>query len=97
MPEDEIGRLTLRQFDALLERKTINDRRERLNTGIITAAIINSNGGHNGKAVSPLEFVPGLGKQEAGDVAGAPDLTTMTPNEQQNYLLAMFGKREIRR
>lgn len=89
LPDKEIGKLNLMEYDALVERKRASDNRERFNAGIIAAAIINSVGGVDGKAVSPVEFVPDY-KQIAK--AQEIDLTTMTPIEQRDYLLNTFGK-----
>lgn len=85
MPEHEVGRLTLAEYDALLERKRAQDDRVALNAGIIAAAVINSQGGFNGKAAKPSDFVPSL--QEPG----VNDLRELSPEEQKAYFFSMFG------
>lgn len=85
MPEHEVGRLTLAEYDALLERKRAQDERVQLNAGIIAAAVINSQGGFNGKAAKPSDFVPSL------QAPGVNDLSELSPEAQRDYFFAMFG------
>lgn len=75
-----------------MKRKEMDDDRQRLDAGIIAAAIINNiAGGVNGKAVSALDFVPRL-KAAAGLVEDPYDLTRMSPDEQQRYFMALFSR-----
>lgn len=101
MPEVEIGSLTLRQFEALIDRKTADDNRLRLNAGIVAAALYNTAPGDpNRKPVSPLQFVPGMAVQaEQADAkaSGAPDMRLMDAVQQRDYLLRVLNKRSVRR
>lgn len=95
LSDRDIGSLTCLEYDALINRKRENDNRLRLNAGLIAAAIYNAApfGDEDRKAVSPLEFVPELKER----LAPTPvDMTEMTPEEQRDYLFAVFGKRVIR-
>lgn len=87
LPDDEIGRLTLAQYEALVARKRVQDNKDRLNAGIVAAAVINAFRAEGQKPISPLEFVPDWKDLAANS---APDLTTMSPEEQKNYLMSMF-------
>jgi len=84
VPEHEVGRLTLAEYDALLQRKRAQDERVQLNAGVIAAAVINSQGGFNGKPAKPSDFVPSLQDQ-------VRDLTELSAEEQKAYIFAMFG------
>lgn len=75
-------------------RKRTADNMTRLNAGIVAAAIINSFRAENAEPVSPLAFVPDWDKK-----TGPTDLTTLSPEEQKNYLMSMFmgaGKRNMK-
>jgi len=65
LSDAEFGRLTLEQFDGLLERKREQDKLAFLQAGIVAASIYNANPfrGQGAKAVDPLDFVPGYQKQ----------------------------------
>lgn len=90
LPEDDIGTLTLREFDALLQRARARDNRERLNAGIVAACVLNSAmGDPNRKPAHPLDWVPDWKPK-------TPDLTQMSPEEQKWYLMNMFTKRTMR-
>lgn len=87
-----MGQLNLLEFDALMKRKEMDDDRHRLDSGIVAAAIVNNlGGGKDGRAVSALDYVPRL-KQAAEAFRDPYDLTEMTPDEQQRYLMALFSK-----
>jgi len=90
LPEDEIGQLTMREFDALMKRKRDAMNHARLNVGIVAATILNSApfADPNRKPCDPRDFVPDWRAPEA-------DLTCMTPEEQKMYLMNMFMKRSI--
>ena len=93
LTDDEVGGLTVLQYEALLSRKQENDNRLRLNAGFVAAAIYNAApfGDGERKAVSPLDFVPEWqGRAQAEKVI---DLREMTPEEQRDYLFSIFGKR----
>jgi hypothetical protein len=96
LPDAEIGYLTLAQFDELLKRKKLEDNLLRLNAGIVAAAVINSFRAKDTEPISPLQFVPDW-KDKVKN--GPPDLRDMTPEEQKNYMMAMFmggGKRNMK-
>ncbi len=95
IPEDEVGQLNLLEYDALMRRKQANDNRERLNAGIIAAAINNCApfGDPDREAVSPLDYVPDW--KHIAEAQRAGDITKMTPEQQQEYLFSMFGKRAV--
>jgi hypothetical protein len=88
LPEDEVGRLTLAEYDALIKRKEAEDNRAQLNAGIVAAAVYNTMaGGIDGKAVMPHDFVPALKQAES-----VWDMRELTPEEQKAYIFRMFGK-----
>ncbi len=90
--EDEIGQLNLLEYDALMKRKEMDDDRQRLDAGIVAAAIVNNlGGGVNGKAVSALDYVPRL-KAAVGEADDPYDLTKMSPDQQQRYFMALFSR-----
>jgi hypothetical protein len=62
-----------------------------LNAGIVAASVYNASPARDpkGDPVSPLEFVPELKKA----LDDSRDLRKMTPEEQRDYMLAIFGKR----
>lgn len=57
---DEFGRLTLAQFEALLDRKMEEHRRSMLCAGVVASTVANSApfGDPKRKAISPMDFVP---------------------------------------
>ncbi len=95
LSEWDTGGLNLKEYDALLRRKQMEMNHERLNAGIIAAAVYNAAPfqGEERKTVSPLEFVPQW-KQESE--SQEHDLTKMSPEEQRDYLFNLFGKRVTR-
>jgi hypothetical protein len=58
--------LSYRQFDALLERKNEEFRKQRFCAGIVAAMVANSamTRGENSKAMTALDFVPEWNKEE---------------------------------
>ena len=68
----------------------MEDDKARLNAGFVYAAVLNSAWGDpSRRAAQPTDIVPSMMKH--GDV----DLTQMTPEEQQSYLMReFFGKRK---
>jgi hypothetical protein len=95
LSDREIGKLNLKEYDALLKRLHFRDNLSRLNAGIIASAVYNAAPGDGKrKALSPLEFVPDwkdkIESQER-------DMTKMTPEEQRDHLFSIFGKKAIRR
>lgn len=83
------------EYDHLVKRKRANDNRERLNAGIIAAAIINmARDPDKSEPVSGLDFVPDWKHMAEAQRAG--DLTKMTPEQQQAHMLSMFGKRNVK-
>jgi hypothetical protein len=95
LSERETGSLNLKEYDALLRRKQTEMNHERLNAGIVAAAVYNAapSTNENRKAVSPLDFVP---QWKAEVESEEHDLTKMTPEEQRDYLFNLFGMRVIR-
>jgi hypothetical protein len=96
LSDDEIGQLNFLEYDALLKRKHMADDRLRLNAGYIYAAIYNTalTGDPNREAKQPEDIVPSMAKP-----TGPPDLRTMKPEEQKNYMFNVFmgsGKRSMR-
>ena len=91
LPEEEIGQLTLLEFDTLLKRKKAADNRVRLNAGIVAAAVLNTAafGDPNRKPAHPTDFVPDWKKKEK-------DLTQMSPEEQKFYIMNQFFKRSFK-
>lgn len=87
--------MNLLEYDALMKRKQALDSRERLNAGIIAAAILNSApfGDPDRAPVSPFDFVPELKK--FADAHRAGDLSQMTPEQQKLYMMNMFFKRKV--
>jgi len=72
------------------------DDRLRLNAGYLYAAIYNTamTGEANREAVQPTDIVPSMSRPQ-----GPPDLRTMQPAEQKNYMFNVFmgsGKRSMR-
>ena len=96
LADADIGGLNLLEYDALIQRKKAADNRERMNAGIVAAAILNSAafGDPDRKPVSPLDFVPDYQNIERGR-ADEMDLTTLTPLQQKAYLENMFSKRKM--
>ncbi len=92
LSEEEIGQLTLLEFDTLLKRKKAADNRVRFNAGIVAAAVLNTAafGDPNRKPASPIDFVPDWKPKEK-------DLTEMSPQEQKYYIMNQFFKRSFRR
>lgn len=95
LSERETGRLNLKEYDALLRRRTTEMNHTRLNAGIIAAAVYNAapSTDEKRKTVSPLDFVP---QWKAEVESQEHDLTKMSPEEQRDYLFNLFGKRVIR-
>jgi hypothetical protein len=90
----------LLEFDALLKRKKAADNKERFNAAIVAAAVCNTApfGDPNRKPVSPLDFVPDWKDANAETAAGKEtDLTKMSPEEQKNYILAVFGNLVVKK
>jgi hypothetical protein len=88
LPDSEIGRLNLKEFDALLKRKKAADNMARLNAGVVAAAIYNTApyGDPKRKVVSPLDFVPDWKPKER-------DLTELSPEEQKAFWMNTFFKK----
>lgn len=62
--------------------------------GIVAAAIYNvAPGDGSREPMSPLEFVPELKKK----LEDAQDLRNMTPEQQRDYMLNIFGKRVFKK
>lgn len=92
LTDDEIGRLNLKEYDALCKRAKTADNKARLNAGLIAAAVQNSAmGDPDRKAINPLEYVPDW--KYLIDKDG--DLTKMTPEQQRDYLLNTFTKSKM--
>jgi len=91
IPEDEVGELTLAEFDALVQRKKAEDNRIRLNAGVVAATIQNCTPGDpNREPASPLDFVPDWAKDHK------VDLRSMTPEQQRDHIQAMFDREKSR-
>ena len=90
MSDNEFGSLNYKEYESLLDRKRKNDQREQLMAGIVAASIYNA-APSDGKreAMSPLEFVPELKKM----VEDSKDMRKMTPEQQRDHMLGVFGKR----
>lgn len=91
VPEEEIGHLTLREYEALVTRRKQIDNRLRFNAGLIAAAVQNCApfGDPNRTPANALDFVP--------DWQVKPrTLDDMTPMQQKEYLLNMFCKTKFR-
>ena len=84
IPTDEIGTLTLGQYDALCKRKRFNDNLALYNAGVVAAAAINVWQEDPSKRVHPTDFVPDWRRVRE------EDLTKMTPEAQRVYLMNMF-------
>lgn len=78
-------------FDALISRKEAADKSEFCRAGIVAAAVINHSFSPPDKAVSPLDFVPGIKKSDGVDISG------MSPEEQAIAVKNMFRKKKFRR
>lgn len=81
-----MGRLNLKEFDALVKRKEAANNRARYNAGLITAAVLNTAwaGDPNRTPANPLDFVPGL----------KPEVVTLdqlTAEQQRDHFMAVFG------
>ena len=85
----------MKEFEALCNRRRENDNKDRLNAGIVAAAVYNTApfGDENREPVSPLDFVPEWKKK---NTSAAPDLTEMTAEEQKMYFFNIFSKRKFR-
>lgn len=90
LTDAEFGKLNPALFQALLNRKQEQDKKEFLQTGMIAAAVINFSAGHPEKPVSVMDFVPGHKKQEF-------DLRDLPPEEQWRRIRNEFMKKEFRR
>lgn len=92
VPENEVGRLNLLEYDALMKRKRQDDNRQRYNAGIVAAQIWNCApfGDDKRPAHSPLDYVPDWAHLAEAQRNG--DLTKMTPQQQQAYMISMFAK-----
>jgi hypothetical protein len=88
LSDREIGRLSLKEFDALIKRHKAAQNYARLNAGIVAAAIYNSApfGEANRRAISPLDFVPDWKNDE-------DDLRAMSPDSQKKFFHNLFFKR----
>jgi len=85
LSEDEIGQLTLMEYDALVRRKAMADDRLRLNAGYIYAAIYNTSPGDpNREAKQPTDIVPSMCEKEEFD------LRTLTAEQQKNHIFSVF-------
>ncbi len=91
MTEEEVGELTLSEFDALLQRKRLERNYQRLDAGVVAATIQNCTPGDpNRELASPLDFVPDWAKDRK------MDLTKMTPEQQKAFIQSMFDKEKSR-
>lgn len=93
LTDKQFGKLTLRSFTALVERKKQEDRISFIKLGTIVSNIVNFSMARPEKPVSALEFVPdwlkeGLEKEEF-------DLSTLSPEEQAIYVKQQFGKKQF--
>lgn len=88
--EEEIGALTMREFDALLRRQRVRQNHERLNAGIVAAMIYNCApfGDANREPKSPLDFVPDWKPKEL-------DMRDLSAYQQKIYLMNIFMKRKL--
>ena len=80
LPEDEVGELTLAEFDALVQRKRAEDNRLRLNAGVVAATIQNCTPGdpqQGARVAAGLRAGLGQGPHAgpASDDAGAAEGT----------------------
>jgi hypothetical protein len=93
LPDDEIGTLNIREYEALIKRKEAADNRMRLNFGIVASIVANSApfGDPNRTPLQPDDFLPESAR------AAAIDLTKMEPVEQLNYFMNLFSKRTMRK
>lgn len=78
-------------FDALLQRKQAEDKRQRLNAGIIAAMIYNTApfGDDKREPMKPTDFVPGMEEKI--------DLSKMSPEAQRDYLMNQFFNKQSQR
>jgi len=84
LPEEDVGRLNLLEYDALIERKKADDDRLRLNAGFIYAAVMNTaqwSDPHR-VATQPTDIVPSMRKEF--------DLRELSPEQQRDYLMSQF-------
>lgn len=88
LSDEEFGDLTYGLLEALVDRLREDQRKEYLRVGVVAAAVINSGFCRPEKPVKPTDFVPGLGDE-------GPDLSRMTPAEQEKYWLGQFAKKSI--
>ena len=87
LSDEDFGSLTPALFEALLIRRTAETKQDYLRSGIVAAAVINSSMAAPKEPVHPIEFVPGETKPEE------PDLTTLSPEEQQVSVKRTMSKR----
>jgi hypothetical protein len=94
LQEEEVGKLNLREYDALSKRKQAERNDARLNAGIIAAAILNSAafGDPDRKPVTALDFVPDLKAKVEGS-APRVDMRNWSPEDQRQHFMSIFGKR----
>jgi hypothetical protein len=74
----------------LLKRKEAEIRRGYLQVGILASTVANFSLCHPDKPLAPIDFVPGESSKEK------TDLTQLTPQQQRDYLMGMFFKRDMR-
>lgn len=89
LTDKEFGKLTLKKFEALLDRKMEADKRERLNFGIVAAMIYNCApfADEKREPMKATDFVPGMRIEQ--------DLSKMSPEEQKQYFMNMFTAKKM--
>ena len=88
-----MGTLNLLEYDELCKRKRAEDNKARFNAGIVAAAILNSApfGNPDRQPASPLDFVPDW--KAKAEEAAAFDLRNLSPEDQRQHFMSIFGKR----
>lgn len=81
----------MKEYEALVERKRADDKRQRLNVGFVWAAILNTAAfaDSNRRAAQPEDIVPGLTKEKR---SSGYDLTKMSGEEQAAHFRKLFPK-----
>lgn len=94
LTDGEFGLLTPLLFDALLKRKRSAEVQAWLRTGTVAAMVANFSMGAPEKALKPRDFLPPFLEEGLQDAAPASefDMRELSPEEQRDYLLRVFGK-----